>query len=91
MKTDAGKLLKSHGELIHSEAQKVVSHVQRETGDWVLNTLMIEGCDVSFRYKRKKLYKSVQGRRVNLTYYPAKELVAGIEMEVMNVVRVKLA
>ena len=91
METDANKLVKKHHELTHSEAQKVISHVQRDTREWVLNTLMIEGCDVPFKFKRKQAYKNVQGARVNLTYYPAIEEVAGIEFEVMNVVRIKVA
>ena len=70
---------------------KVVSHVQRDTRDWILNTVMIEGCDVPFKYKRKKKYKNIKGQRVNLTYYPAGEAVAGIELEGMNVVRIKVA
>ena len=90
METDANKLVKKHHELTHSEAQKVISHVQRDTREWVLNTLMIEGCDVPFKFKRKQAYKNVQGARVNLTYYPAIEEVAGIEFEVMNVVRIKV-
>ncbi len=85
------KLLKTHHELVHSEMVKVVSHVQRDTNEWVLNTLMIEDCDVPFKYKRKKMYKNIKGQRVNLTYYPAVEPVAGIDMEVMNVVRIKVA
>ena len=85
------KLLNSHAKLVHSEAVKVVSHVQRDTSEWVLNTLMIEGCDVPFKYKRKKKYKDIRGRLVNLTYYPGTETVAGIEMEVMKVVRIKVA
>ena len=91
MKTDADKLLKKHQELTHSEMQKVVSHVQRDTKEWVINTLMIDGCDVPFKFKRKQPYKNVQGQRVNLTYYPGKESVAGMELEVMNVVRIKIA
>ena len=91
MKTDADKLLKKHQELTHSEMQKVVSHVQRDTKEWVINTLMIEGCDVPFRFKRKQPYKNVQGQRVNLTYYPSQETVAGMAMEIMNVVRIKLS
>lgn len=91
MQTDANKLLKKHRDLTHSEMQKVISHVQRDTKEWVINTLMIEGCDVPFKFKRKTAYKNVQGQRVNLTYYPDKESVAGIEMEVMNVVRIKIA
>ena len=84
------KLLKTHKKLNHSENMKVVSHVQRDTKEWMLNTLMIEGCDVPFKYKRKKKYKNIKGQRVNLTYYPVTESVAGIDMEVMKVVRIKI-
>ena len=91
MPSDPTKLLKKHQELTHSDAVKVVSHVQRDTRDWVINTLMIEGCDVPFRFKRKTAYRNVQGQRVNMTYYHSKEEVAGIEMEVMKVVRIKIA
>ena len=91
MNTDGNKLAKKHRELVHSEMQKVVSHVQRDTRDWIINTIIIEGCEVPFRFKRKKPYKNVEGQRVNLTYYPAKEDVAGMELEVMNVVRIKVA
>ncbi len=85
------KLLKSHQKLTHSEMVKVTSHVQRDTKEWVLNTIMIEYCDVPFKYKRKKKYKNITGQRVNLTYYPVTESVAGIEMETMKVVRIKIA
>jgi len=85
------KLLKSHQKLNHSENMKVISHVQRDAKEWIINTLMIEGCDVPFKYKRKKMYKNIKGQRVNLTYYVAKENIAGIEMEVMKVVRIKIA
>jgi len=91
MNTDSKKLLKMHQELTHSEAQKVLSHVQRDTRDWIINTIMIEGCEVPFRFKRKTCYKNIKGQRVNLTYYPTKENVAGMELEVMNVVRIKIA
>ena len=91
MKTDADKLLKKHKNLIHSEMVKVTSHVQRQSGDWLINTIMIEGYDVPFRFKRKKAYKNVTGARVNLTYYPSTEIVGGLELEVMNVVRIKIA
>ena len=91
MKTDAEKLLKKHQELTHSDSQKVVSHVQRDTKEWMINTLMIEGCDVPFKFKRKQPHKNVQGQRVNLTYYQGKEIIAGMEMEVMNVVRIKIS
>ena len=85
------KLIKTHEKLVHSEQLKVVSHVQRDTKDWILNTVMIEGCDVPFKYKRKKMYKNIKGQRVNLTYYPTIESVAGIDMEIMKVVRIKIA
>lgn len=85
------KLLKTHQKLTHSEMVKVVSHVQRDNKEWVINTVMIEGCDVPFKYKRKKMYKNIEGQRVNLTYYPVKEMVAGIEFETMKVVRIKIA
>ncbi len=85
------KLLKSHQKLNHSENMKVVSHVQRDTKEWVLNTILIEGYEVPFKYKRKKMYKNIKGQRVNLTYYADKESVAGIDMEVMKVVRIKVS
>lgn len=85
------KLLNTHQKLTHSEMVKVTSHVQRDTKEWVLNTIMIEGCDVPFKYKRKKMYRNITGRRVNLTYYPVTESVAGIEIETMKVVRIKIA
>ena len=89
MKSEPEKLLKKHGQLIHSESQKVSSHVQRSAGEWILNTLMLEAYDVPFQYKRKKKYKNLSGAQVNLTYYASTKKVAGMEMEVMNVVRIK--
>lgn len=89
MKSTPEKLVKKHPGLTHSETMKVSSHVQRNMGDWILNTLMIEGYDVPFKYKRTRLYKSLKGARVNLTYYPEVEIVAGIEFEIMKVVRLK--
>lgn len=91
MSSTAEKLLQRHHKLTHSEMMKVVSHVQREQGEWWLNTLMMEGCEVPFRYRRKTRYKSLQGQRVNLTYYPYNESVAGMMLEVMRVVRVRVA
>lgn len=85
------KLLKSHQKLNHSENMKVVSHVQRDTKEWVLNTILIEGYEVPFKYKRKKMYKNIKGQRVNLTYYADTESVAGIDMEIMKVVRIKIS
>ncbi len=91
MKSDPDKLLKRHQQLTHSEQMKVVSHVQREDGDWYINTLMVDGCDVPFKYKRKQRYKSLVGARVNLTYYPSSESVAGFDVEIMKVTRVRVA
>ena len=91
MRTDPDKLLKKHEKLVQSDVQKVKSHVQRREGDWIINTLMIEGCDAPFKYKRQKPYKSLQGQRVNLTYYATSESIAGLEFEVMKVVRIKVA
>jgi hypothetical protein len=91
MKSSPEKLLKKHQELTHSEMMKVTSHVQRRDGDWIMNTVMIEGCDTPFKYKRTKPYKNLKGQRINLTYYPATETVAGIEFEIMNVVRIKIS
>jgi hypothetical protein len=73
------------------DSVKVVSHVQREIagGDWVLNTLMMQGYDVPFRYRRKKKYKSLQGAPVNITYYPQIEQLAGMDIEVMKIVRIR--
>lgn len=85
------KYLDRHPDLVHSEDMKVTSHVQRKEDAWIINTLIIEGCESPFRYKRKKRYKSLEGARVNLTYYPNIESVAGIEFEVMNVVRITIA
>ena len=95
MKSQVDKLLKNHQALTHSDNQKVVSHVQRDIKvdgvDWVLNTLMIEGCEIPFKFKRKQAYRNVKGARVNLTYYRATEEVAGLAFEVMNVVRIKVS
>ena len=91
MKSDVDKLLEKHRELTHSDMQKVISHVQRRTGGWITNTLMIEGCSAPFRFKRKDRYRDLKGARVNLTYYPGIEIISGFELEVMNVVRVRIA
>ena len=91
MKTDVDKLLKKHQKLTQTDMMKVISHKQRDSGQWIINTLMIEGIVVPFKYKRKQAYKNIEGQRVNLTYYPDVESVAGINMEVMNVVRIKIA
>ncbi|WP_353896324.1 hypothetical protein [Aliikangiella maris] len=71
---------------------KVISHTQREKDDWFINSIMIENCEVPFKYKRKKRYKTLtKGQRVNLTYYPEIEKIAGLEFEYMKVVRIKIS
>ena len=91
MKTDADKLIKKHHQLTHTDMAKVTSHVQRDKNDWVLNTIMIEGCDAPFKYKHKNKYKNLKGQRVNMTYYHSSEAVAGMNFEFMKVVRIKIA
>jgi hypothetical protein len=91
MKSNSKKLLKKHDKLTHSDNMRVVSHVQRESGEWIINTLMIDNCDIPFKYKRKARYQSLKGARVNLTYYADTQQIAGIAMEVMTVVRIKVA
>ena len=86
----ATKLTQRHQKLTHTENIKVISHVQRESDDWQLNILMLDGVDVPFKYKRKKQYKSLKGNRVNVTYYPDNEKVAGFDIEIMKIVRIKV-
>jgi hypothetical protein len=50
---------------------------------------MIDGQDVPFRYMRKNQYKSLTGASVNITYYPTTESAAGVDVEVMKVVRIR--
>ena len=91
MKSPVDKLLKKNPQLIQSDMVKVTSHVQRLSGEWYMNTIMIENCEVPFKYRRKKRYKNLKGACVNLTYYPQPELVAGIEFETMKVVRIRVS
>jgi len=71
------------------QLMKVISHVQREQGEWILHSLMVEGCDVPFKFKRKGNYQSLKGARVNMTYYSDQETVGGMNFEIMKVVRIK--
>jgi hypothetical protein len=89
-KTDVEKLLDKHDNLTHSEELVVISHVQRKDDDWFLNTLLVEGTDVPFKFRRRKVYKNLTSARVNLTYYPMTEEIAGMEFEAMKVVRIKV-
>ena len=87
--SDIKKLLEKHERLNQLDNVKVESHVQRVKDDWIFNTIMLEGYDVPFKYKRKTTYKSLKGARVNLTFYPETETVAGLPLEVMSVVRIR--
>ncbi|WP_417763861.1 hypothetical protein [Shewanella sp.] len=89
MQSDPKKLVEKNQQLIHSEAMKVVSHTQREQGEWVLHSLIVAGCDAPFKFKRKQQYQNLTGARVNMTYYPVNEVVAGLSFEYMKVVRIK--
>ncbi|WP_375087942.1 hypothetical protein [Shewanella youngdeokensis] len=82
-------MLDEHQELTHSEDVKVQSHTQREKDEWVLHTVMIENCDTPFKFKRRKKYKSLIGANVNMTYYATTEGIAGFEMDIFKVVRIK--
>ena len=89
MHKDIEKLLARHRELTHFEMKAVLSYTQRVADGWFPNTLMLEGCDIPFRYRRRKRYRDLKGARVDLTYYPATEAIAGIDMEIMKVVRIR--
>ncbi len=89
VKSNVNKLLQKNQKLNQLDSVKVISHVQRETKEWIKNTLMLEGYDVPFKYSRKDKYKDLKGARVNLTYYPQTEQVAGMEFEYMKVVRIR--
>jgi len=91
MKKDSDKLVNKHHQLTHTENISVVSHVQREEGEWFINTIMLDGVSSPFKYKRKQLYKSLNKQKVNITYYPSVEDVAGFEIEIMNIVRIKVS
>ncbi len=91
MDSNPQRMLKKHAKLTHSENMKVTSHVQREEGEWWLNTLLVDGCDIPFKYKRTQRYKNLVGARVNLTYYAATESIAGFDMEIFKVTRIRVA
>ncbi|WP_256383945.1 hypothetical protein [Photobacterium toruni] len=89
MKSDSDKLIAKHEQLIHSEGLTVYSHTQRDDGEWIQHSLMIDGYNVPFKFKRKSKYKSLTGEKVNMTYYVDTIVVAGLEFEIMKVVRIK--
>ncbi|WP_435237164.1 hypothetical protein ACR30L_06200 [Psychromonas sp. PT13] len=75
---------------IHSDVMEVKSHVQRFNGECMLNTIMVDGYDCPFQYRREFKYKNLEGKQVDLSYYPAVEMIAGFEMEIMKVVHLKV-
>jgi len=85
------KYLSENNKLVHSTMQKVESHVQRQVANWFHNTLLLAEHDVPFKYKRQKKYRSLKGARVDLIYYPSTESIAGMDFEVMNVVKVAIS
>ncbi|MGI2258200.1 hypothetical protein [Shewanella sp. GXUN23E] len=89
MNSEPQKLLSRHPKLVQSDNKEVVSHIQREVGEQYMNTLMIAECDTPFKYLRTKKYRTLEGQKVNLTYYPDTETVAGFDIEVMKVVRLR--
>jgi hypothetical protein len=91
MPTESEKLIKKHPQLTLSTDKKVISHVQRNDGEWIHNTLMVEGSDVPFKYKRKKKYQSLKGALVNLSYYPETKEIGSLVFETMKVVKVNRA
>jgi hypothetical protein len=89
MNSSADELLKKHPNLVHSEDMIVLSHTQRQEGDWYLNTLMLKGYDVPFKYKRTKKFRSLLDQKVNITYYPEEQVVAGFKLEIMQIIRLR--
>ena len=85
------KFLAENDNLTHATMQKISSHVQRRKGEWVFNTVLIEGYEVPFKHKRQKDYKSLQGASVDMIYYPDKETIAGMEFEYMKVVKINIS
>lgn len=85
------KFLADNEQLIHSQMKKVESHVQRQKDNWFFNTILIEGSDVPFKYKRQKRYKSLTGARVDIIYYPSHEEIAGMKFEFMKVVKINIS
>lgn len=85
------KFLAENDKLIHSTMLKITSHVQRQKDNWILNTVLVDGIEVPFKYKRQKKYKSLQGARVDIIYYPDTENIAGINFEYMKVVKINIS
>lgn len=56
-------MLATHEHLVHSEGVTVVSHMQREKAEWIQHTVMIEDCDVPFKFRRVKSIVICKGKR----------------------------
>lgn len=82
--------LQKHNQQIHCELMQVTSHVQRFNGEYMLNTLTMDGYDCPFKYSRKDKYRNLKGKRVDLSFYPSIEVIAGFEVEIMKVVHIKV-
>lgn len=88
MKSSTETILQNDKNLVHCELMKVTSHTQRFNGESMLNTLMVDGYDCPFKYCRKYQFPNLKGKRVDLTYYPTVEIVAGFEVDIMKVVHI---
>lgn len=89
MKSPVEIMLQKHSQLVHCELMQVTSHVQRFDGECILNILMLDGYDCAFKYCRKYKYRNLKGKRVNLSYYPTIEVIAGFDVDIMKVVQIK--
>ena len=54
---EAKKLIEQHKKLVHTDNIKVISHVQRESDDWVINTLMLENIMLLLNINEKNYIK----------------------------------
>ncbi len=90
MKDSAEITLQQDNHLVQCQLMQVNSHVQRFNGECILNTLMVDGYDCPFKYCRQYKYQSLTGKQVDLAYYPTVEVIAGLEVDIMKVVRVKV-
>ncbi len=89
VRADRKALHQKQPQLLEALEQKVVSHTQRNEPDWVVHTLMLEGCDSPFQFRRPRGYRSLVGARVNLSYYIETQELAGEAFQIMRVVRVR--
>ena len=86
---------------MRNEEQLIVRDVNFLNMETVLSNKEIDNVNIkrnsdfvdilTFNIERKQEYKDLKGARVNITYYPSVEVVAGMDFEIMNVVRIKRA